>query len=139
MNKVDIFFIGVLILCGIIYWIACKIETKKENKEEKRLENTPIEVYQYSFNLTMTNNEKFEMKSKTWTTYCFKEFIERFILNQDSINSNEIVLNTQNIVEAELVETEKKIIKPTVTRYFGGNFSVDNVYTNIEMKEREVK
>ena len=138
MDYIDKFFL-VLFILGIVACFVCSYyDSKKEKKEKEKLENTPIEVYKYSFDITMTNNEKFQMTSGYWVTYNFRRYAEDNIFNNDSIKVDNEILNPQNIVEVEFIGVEKKFIKPIVNRFFGGEFSIERIYNNKEVKEREV-
>lgn len=137
MDYIDNFFLVLFILGIVACFASSHYDSKKDKKEREKLENTPIEVYKYSFDITMTNNKKFQMTSGCWVTYSFRKYTENNIFNNDSIKIDNEILNPQNIVEVKFMEAEKKFIRPIVNRYFG-EFSIDKVYSDEEVKEREI-
>ena len=137
MNKKDMIFIIILILWGVAYWIVFKIETKKKDKEREKLDDTPIEVYKYIYDIIMVNNKKYQLTASCWVTYDFETFVKNFVFKNKSIKIEGCIINPENIVEAVYISCQKKIIKPTVTCYC--DYLIDDVYVDLEVEEREVK
>lgn len=137
IDMVGIFLIMILILCGIAFWIACVKEEKKDNEEKERLETTPIDVYKYSYDITMINKEKYQLKAGCWVTYDFRKYVENNIIRNEVIGIKDCMINTKNISEVKLVSSEKKLINPIVDEVY--DYFTYDVYSDKDVEEREVE
>lgn len=132
-----IFFIIILIVCVIAFWTACIKEEKKDNEEKERLEDTPIDVYKYTYDITMINKEKYQLKAGCWVTYDFRKYVETNIIRNEVIGIKECMINTKNISEVNLVDSAKKTINPIVDEVY--DYFTYDVYSDKDVEEREVK
>lgn len=135
----DIFWITLLV-CTIGYAIASTIiDDRKETKEMKRLENTPIEVHRYKYKIHLIDGSKYEKESDFYVTDDFEEFVSRILLEYATLEiKNGLVINIENIAKAELIRKETKIIRPEVNRYYK-SFYLSKGYSVEEAEKREVK
>lgn len=131
MNILDLVF-GAGLALSVGYLIRGAI---KSFKEDEVLENTPIDVYRYYYRVCLSNGENYEKTANLYVNYSFEKFVKCDILYKDTLRISESkILNTQQIVKAELLSATCKKIKPIVTEY-----GIYSVYTDKEIEEREVK
>lgn len=130
MDMVDIFFgLTLIVSIGYLIWLGVK-----ESMETKRLENTPIDVYKYTYKIYLRDGSHYEKVVNFYVNYSFYDFVKWDIFHKDSLKiNNSLVINTNQIIKIELVEAKHKSIKPILN-----HFGVDSVYTDEEVLEREV-
>lgn len=130
MDVVDIFFgLALMVSIGYLIWLGVK-----DSAETKRLENTPIDVYKYTYKIYLRDGSYYEKLANFYVNYSFCDFVKWDIFYKDSLKiNNSLVVNTNQIIKIELVEAKHKSIKPILN-----HFGVDSVYTDEEVLEREV-
>lgn len=116
----DSVYILYLIPIIIVIWIIIVMRDKKKQKQEfKELQNTPIEVYRYTYKVYLNDGSNYIRTSIGWFAFNFEKFIKRCILVDDTLRiDNKIVVNTENISKFEVVKIESEIINPIMERFF---------------------
>lgn len=130
VNIVDVCLISAIIISvGYLIWLGVK-----QHKEDKRIENTPIDIYKYKYNVYLSDGSCYEKLANLYVVYDFDDFVKWDILYKNNLRINKtLVLNTEQIVKVELVDRIHKRIKPILNK-----FGIDRVYTDKEVKEREI-
>lgn len=135
----SIYMLWLIPIIILIWIVITMVDKKKEKKELEELQNTPIEVYRYTYKVYSNDGNNYTKLANAFCSIGFDEFIERILLNDTTLEINEeLILNTENITKAELISKETKIIKPRVNRGYD-SFYLSKGYSVEEVKEREVE
>lgn len=131
MEVVDICFgLAIVISVGYLIWLGVK-----NHKENKRIENTPIDVYKYKYRVYLSDGSYYEKLANLYVNYSFDYFVKWNVLYKVSLRVNDsLVLNTKQIARVELIDMIHKSIKPILNE-----FGIDRIYNDKEVEEREVR
>lgn len=127
-----------LLISIIACFMASRYDRKKEEKMIKRLKETPVEVYRYTYKVYLNDGSNYLRTSVGWFTFSFEEFIKRCILSDDTLRiHNEIIVNTENISKFELIEVDLERIKPILRKCYRSTI-VKEIYYPEEVVHRTV-
>lgn len=128
------------LLMIIFIWIIIEIKDKRnKNREFTELQNTPIEVYRYTYRVYLNDGSNYLRLANGFCIVDFKEFVEHVVLKGEPLEiANTLVINIASITKAELVSKETKIIKPKVNKCYN-SFYLSKGYSVKEVLEREIK
>lgn len=134
---IDGFIIVLAIIIGLLCIMCYILDFINRRKENKRLENTPIEVYRYTYKVYLNDGTEYQRNSVGWFAFDFDNFIHRCILTDDTLRVNKtIVVNVENITRFELIETQKETIKPILESHVGEKFIREVYYPEEVIKQK---